>query len=154
MERKDKFVLPDSELLAIKDECKSSRRQKKYAVKLLFQYKSLNDKGPSKRRMCEKRIKIIYASSARVALNKAKRYAKRSEFNCLNEDDSVSDVFFYSTGSKVSFQFVGIVDLIRLDQKFTDDVLWSETKRYLTPMERKDKLIPDENMLSAIKWKD
>jgi len=54
-------------------------------------------------------------------------------------------------GNPVHFQFIGVVDLIYLHEKFYPEEVWYEWKQILTPMERKHKLIPREKDLSAFR---
>ena len=111
-----------------------------FAAKLLFQFKVTAKGDTGKRRLCEERIVHVKAPTARVALASVKRIAKRAEHRYKNTD-----------GNPVHFQFVGILDLISLLDKYEPEEVWYEWKEMITPLERRKKLIPAEQDLSAIR---
>lgn len=113
----------------------------KYAAKLLFQYRVVIDGDSNKKRTSEELIVTLSEKSAKAALQKAKTRGKGAQHNYINDD-----------GNSVYFEFVGVVELLHLGIECEDDEVWYEIKDYLTPMECKDKFIPPENTLSAIKY--
>lgn len=113
---------------------------KRYAAKLLFQFRVSIEGVSNIRRTVEEKIVLVSAPSAKTALNKIKKKAKQDEYDYLNDD-----------GNPVYFEFVGVIDMQHLGIECSEDEVWYDVKDMLSPMERKDKLIPAEYSLSAIK---
>ncbi len=114
--------------------------KKRYAAKLFFQFRVVINGESSKFRTVEERIVLIKSDSAKSALNKVKRSAKRKEFSYRNND-----------GNMVFYEFIGVIDLMQLGIECEKNEVWYEIKTKLKPMENKKKLIPEEHKLSAIK---
>lgn len=114
--------------------------KKRYAAKLFFQFRVVVNGESSKFRTVEERIVLIKSDSAKSALNKVKRSAKRKEFSYRNND-----------GNMVFYEFIGVIDLMQLGIECERNEVWYEIKTKLKPMENKKKLIPEEHELSAIK---
>lgn len=108
----------------------------RYAAKLLFQFRVDVNGDPGKRRICEERIINFSARSSREALRLAKRRAKKSEFSFNNSDEN-----------PVTFEFVGILDLMILGSEAEPDEVWYDVRERLLPMERRDKIIPADDVL-------
>jgi hypothetical protein len=51
----------------------------------------------------------------------------------------------------VRFEFVGVLDLLELGLECEADEVWYDTRQMLTPMERRESLIPPERELSAFR---
>ena len=117
---------------------KKKRPDRKYAAKLLFQYRVVIDGESNKRRFCEERIVNFTARGARDALRRAKSKGKKAEHYYLNSD-----------GNPVFFEFVGLCDLLELGIECEDDEVWYDIREMLTPMERKDAILPAEEELSV-----
>ena len=115
---------------------------KRYAAKLLFQFRVTIDGDSGKRRICEERIVLLNATSGRAALAQAKRRGKKAQSNYENSD-----------GNPVRFEFIGIQDLRCLDPECENDEVWYDIVERLLPSERRAKLIPPESKLSAI-WNE
>ena len=113
---------------------------KRYAAKLLFQFNVLVDDVPAKRRFCEERIIHLPARSVRAALTKAKARGSKEQFRYLNSD-----------GNPVHFEFIGVTDLIELGVVCAPDEVWYEIKERFLPSERRDKFIPPESALCAMR---
>jgi hypothetical protein len=111
----------------------------KYAAKLLFQFRVIVDGDSGKRRLCEERIVLMEALSAEEALKKAKAKGKASENGYKNTD-----------GNKVRFEFIGVMDLLKLGVECDDDEVWYEIRERVLPSERRKRLIPPESELNAI----
>jgi hypothetical protein len=112
---------------------------KRYAFKLLFQYLICFEKKYDKKRLCEISIINLEARNAKTALKKVKRYAKEREHDYFND-----------AGSHVFFQFVGIVDMIRLGIECGPNEVWYDIVTLLEPMERKEKLtLSDEQLITS-----
>jgi hypothetical protein len=110
---------------------------KKYAVLLLFQFKVIKNGLINKKRVCEERIYHIQCENDDVA------YIKSLELGKLEEFD-------YQDGlKKVSFEFIGVKDLIELENYDEENLVWNRFIEKLQPMERKNKLIPNKNKLTV-----
>jgi hypothetical protein len=110
----------------------------RYAAKLLFQYRVDVDGGSGKRRVCEQRIINFDAKSPHAALAQAKCHGQEGEHSFTNTD-----------GNDVNFQFVGVLDLLSLGVEADARTVWYEVKDLITPMERREKLLPTEADLLA-----
>ena len=106
----------------------------RYAAKLLFQFSVEGD--VRKHRLCEERILNFQARSPREALRVAKQRGKKGEHAYKNSD-----------GDVVAFQFVGVMDLMSLGVEAGDDEVWYEIRERLNPMERRTRIIPNEQWL-------
>ena len=113
----------------------------KYSAKLLFQWRPVRKGVSRKRRVCEERIIVIEAVSAREALKKVKKIGKKEEYNETND------------GIKIFFEFIGVQELKDISLSFSDGEVWYELREMVNPMERKSKLIPKENKLDALRKK-
>jgi hypothetical protein len=113
---------------------------KRYSAKLLFQFRVVVNGASGKRRHCEEQIVLISARNAKDALSKAKRRGEKSQFDYLNDG-----------GNSVYFEFIGVTDLLELGNECEPDEVWYDIFKLLLPSERRDKLIPLETELSAIK---
>jgi hypothetical protein len=112
----------------------------RYAAKLFFQYRVDLGSETGKRRLCEERIVLINATSAKSALSKAKRKGTNSEYQHNND-----------AGNRVYFEFIGVQELLSLDPECADDEVWYEIVERVSPLERREVFIPHENELSAIR---
>lgn len=108
----------------------------RFAAKLLFQFRVDVNGDSGKRRLCEERIINFLARSSREALRKAKRRGKEGEHSYKNSD-----------GNTVSFEFVGIIDLMSLGLEAEADEVWYEIHERLLPEERRNKIIPADEVL-------
>jgi hypothetical protein len=54
-------------------------------------------------------------------------------------------------GHRVCFEFVGVMELLCLDPECDKDEVWYQLMEHLLPLERKDKFIPPECDLTAIR---
>ncbi len=115
------------------------RRQSRYSAKLLFQWRVVVDGDSGKRRRCEIRIVIVRASNARDAIKQATRRGRASQFRYSNSD-----------GNPVFFEFVGILDLLKLGSECERDEVWYDVVELVQPMERKSKIIPPKAALNAV----
>lgn len=116
-------------------------RMPRFAAKLLFQFRVDVGGVAGKRRICEERIINFAARSPREALLKAKRRGRKAEYAYDNSD-----------GKPVSFEFVGVMDLMSLGVEAAADVVWYDIVELLLPMERQSKIIPpDAALLRAVR---
>jgi hypothetical protein len=113
---------------------------KRYAAKLLFQFRVTIDGDSGKRRTCEERIILFKAVSARKALADAKRRGRMERNHYKNSD-----------GNPVRFEFVGVMELLCLDSVCEDDEVWYDIVDRLLPSERRAAWIPPESELEAIR---
>ncbi|MCB1592891.1 MAG: DUF4288 domain-containing protein [Alphaproteobacteria bacterium] len=119
---------------------------KRYAAKLLFQWRIETDGVSDKMRTCEEQIIIIEAETPFEAIKKVKKRAKGQEFRKKNSKYSKK----HNCICIVFYEFVGIQELLFLDNYMDEDEVWYDVKKYLTPRERKDSLIPKEQDLFAV----
>lgn len=112
----------------------------RYAAKLLFQFRVDLGVDTGKRRLCEERIVMFRASSAKTALAIAKRKGKLAEVDYDNNE-----------GNRVYFEFVGVIELLELGLECEADEVWYEIRERLLPMERRGSLIPPEDQLNALR---
>jgi hypothetical protein len=112
---------------------------KRYAAKLLFQFRAIVHGRPNKRRLCEERVILFQAPSGRQALRLAKRKGHRSQHN------------YRSDNGRVYFEFVGVLELLSLDPACEPDEVWYDLVKHVLPMERRQVLIPTESSLEAIR---
>lgn len=98
----------------------------RYAAKLLFQF----------------RVTVITANAgpAVQALAQAKRTGRTQQYGYQNSD-----------GNPVDFQFIGVMELKKLELVSEDDEVWYEITERLLPMERKNRFVPPDDMLEAIR---
>jgi len=113
---------------------------KRYAAKLLFQFRVVVDGDSGKRRLCEERIVLLKAISGRAALAKAKGCGKRSRYNYKNSD-----------GNPVYFEFIGVLELLCLNTACEENEVWYDLVERLSPLERRKWLIPRDSNLNAIR---
>jgi hypothetical protein len=115
---------------------------KRYAAKLLFQFRADLGKGRSDTmRRCEERMIVLSAKDAKTALRKAKHYGKSKEFDAEAE-----------AGNPIYFEFLGVTDLLELGTECAPEEVWYDIVIRKLPSERRDKLIPKEGALNAIFW--
>ena len=112
----------------------------RFAAKLLFQFRVMIGNDPGKRRICEERIVVIEAVSAKTALAEAKRIGRKGRLKYRNTD-----------GNEVHFEFIGVLELMHLGPECEPNEVWYEIKEMLTPMERAKKILPLEADLSAFR---
>jgi hypothetical protein len=117
-----------------------SRPMRRYAARLLFQFVPSNEDRP-KRRLYEERIVLIESPDARGASKEARRRGRRKQYS------------YRSAVCRVRFQFVGVVELLRLDLLCEPDEVWYELRCRSTPSHRRTPLVPDPSRLDAI-WEE
>ena len=113
---------------------------KRYAAKLLFQFRVTVAGDSGKRRTCEERIIVLNARSAAQALVQAKRCGGSNQYRYKNSDDN-----------PVHFEFVGVMDLLELGPECAAGEVWYDIVTRVRPMERRKKLIPPESELNAVR---
>ena len=119
---------------------KKTERSGRYAAKLLFQFRVLVAGSPGVRRTCEERIITLSATHAQAALRESKRRGRAAQHRYKNSD-----------GNAVHFEFVGVLELLRLDPACEADEVWYDITDRVRPMERRASIIPPESRLSAIR---
>jgi hypothetical protein len=112
----------------------------RYASKLLFQFRVMVDGSPGVRRTCEERIVSFSAAHGQAALREAKRRGRAAQHRNKNSD-----------GYAVLFEFIGVLELLRLDPACEPDEVWYDITDRVRPMERRRSIIPAESQLSAIR---
>ncbi len=103
----------------------------RYSALLFFQYRVDIGGVSNKRRTCEKRIITFSSSRPHKAYEIAEKRGKASNYSYENNDENT-----------VYFEFVGVMDLLKLGVECDDDEVWYEIREYVSPMERKKGLIP------------
>lgn len=119
---------------------KKSKRSGSYAAKLLFQFRVVVNGSSGIRRTCEERIITLSAAHGKAALREAKRYGRAEQHRYKNND-----------GNPVYFEFVGVLDLLRLDPMCEPGEVWYDITERIRPMERRATIIPPATQLSAIR---
>jgi hypothetical protein len=116
---------------------------RRYAAKLLFQYRVMVGGSPGIRRLCEERIITFPSTHGRAALGEAKRRGRAARHSYTNND-----------GNRVYFELVGVIELLCLDPACEADEVWYEMPERIRPMERRAQLVPPESKLHAIRNND
>jgi len=119
---------------------KKKEQSGRFAAKLLFQFRVMVDGSPGVRRTCEERIVTFPATHGQAALREAKRRGRAAQHRYKNNE-----------GNPVHFDFVGVLELLRLDPACDGDEVWYEITDRVRPMERRASIIPAESQLSAIR---
>lgn len=118
---------------------------KRYSAKLLFQHRADFGNGKSDiMRRCEERLILLSARNAGSALRKAKAHGGKAEFS---GDEEMGNSGF-------RFEFIGVMDLLKIGTECGPDEVWYDISRRKLPMERRSKLIPPEDKLNAIFWEN
>lgn len=112
----------------------------RFAAKLLFQFRVVDEGEANIMRLCEERIILISAPTARRALGLAKRRGKTAQHSYKN-----------ASGAMIYFEFVGLMDLLHLGIECETDEVWYNIIRRKLPMERADSICPPESELNAIR---
>jgi len=112
----------------------------RYSAKLLFKFNIIVDGSPMVRRMCEERIIIVHAPSARAALREAKRKGRASEFRFRN-----------TYGDPGHFRLIGVMDLLHLGVECDASEVWYDIIQRVRPSERRLALLPRATDLNAFR---
>jgi len=112
----------------------------RYGAKLLFQFRVTVDGSAGVRRVCEERIINFEATDARAALKEAKKRGRAAQHSYRNNH-----------GYPVFFQFLGVMELLRLDGVCDEDEVWYDIVKRVKPKERPGKFIPPTGKLNAIR---
>lgn len=106
---------------------------------LLFQFRVVTAGESNTRRLCEKRLILLSAPSGRAALRAAKRRGRQAQHSYLND-----------RGGRVRFEFVGVLDLLRIGPECESDEVYYQLCRLHEPMERRSRLVPPASRLQAV----
>jgi hypothetical protein len=107
---------------------------------LLFEF-NVTSRGRSlARRLCEERVIVFPASTAKAALVHAKAYGRAEQHSYTN-----------ARGGKVRFRFVGLLDLLHVGVECTPEEVWYGLREHVRPMERRRSLVPPEASLNAMR---
>jgi hypothetical protein len=98
------------------------------------------DGSPGIRRLCEERIVTFSGTDGRSALREAKERGRAARHHYKNNE-----------GNPVYFEFVGVMELLRLDPGCEADEVWYDITKRVLPMERRASIIQPESRLSAIR---
>jgi len=113
----------------------------RFAAKLLFQFRIAKGGKSNQRRTCEERIVLLESRSAEAAYQRAVALGKNRQFS-----------YDALPGTKVHVEFVGVLDLLRLDVACEPDEVWYDIVEILRPKERARRLIPPKAKLDALFW--
>lgn len=116
------------------------KEKKRFAAKLLFQFRTVYLGKKDKMRTTEERTVLISHRSADGAYAMASRLGLSRQYTYTND-----------AGSDVYFEFIGVLDLLHLGLESEENEVWYDIKRALMPMERKESLIPDKKNLAVFK---
>lgn len=114
-----------------------SSEKRRYAVRLLFQFRIEKKGSVNQKRLCEDRIVTFYETKKKL-LRCVAQYAAKSQFDYFSED-----------GSHVYFEFVGITGIVDMTC-YDENQVWANVFPILKPMERKEKLTLSDEELSQI----
>ena len=109
-----------------------------FSAKLLFEFCVYEDGTPAARRLCEERIVLLEAPTARDAAAVAQRQGKAGETRYRN-----------IRGQRVHLRFVGILELLEIGTGCEPNEVWWELTTRVRPMERRAQIIPKRCELSA-----
>ena len=115
--------------------------KRRFAAKLLFQWRVVVKGRSNKRRLCEERIILIRTTSAAEAHRLALKTGRAGEFHYMNH-----------ARNPVRFEFVGILDLLELGIECLPDEAWYDIKYMYTPKERAKRIVPAKRKLNALYW--
>ena len=87
-------------------------------------------------RICEEKILLFSVKNNEDIISLSKEKAKELEFDFENDNDD-----------KVFYEFIGILDICHLGTEVEDNEVWYDIKTMLTPMERKDNILPSIEQL-------
>lgn len=113
----------------------------RYSAMLLFQFRVVVANRSNVMRTCEKRLIVFPCASASAALAIAKCRGKSAEYSYKNID-----------GNPVHFEFVGVLDLLRIGVECEKDEVWYDIVSLKQPKERAKNLLPAERTLNAFRW--
>jgi len=111
---------------------------RRYAAKLLFQFRVDLGSDSGKRRICEERIVNFTAKSAQEAYKIAQKMGENAESDYLNDE-----------GNPVYFEFIGIMELLDISSECEESEVWYDIYEKLLSMENKKKLIPPKKGLNV-----
>jgi hypothetical protein len=114
---------------------------RRYAAKMLWQFRVSKGVQSKRKRLCEERIVMFKARGREDAYRKAVRYGKQDQtWWWLDEAKDV----------KCTVEFIGVLELDELwsyIEKEEFHETWYELKDLWMPMERKEKLVPPKKAL-------
>ena len=114
---------------------------RRFAAKLLFQYRVVVKGRSNRRRTCEERLIVVHAQTAEAAYRSALKSGRSAQHRYRNPD-----------GNPVHCEFIGILELLELGMECGPEEVWYDIKSMLMPKERSHKILPPKHELSAIYW--
>ena|SRR5438093_597602 len=112
---------------------------RRFAAKLLFQFRPSRRSERSDTALCEERIVTFGAASSRAALAKAKQIARRATHS-----------FRVVGGGRVNFEPVGIMELMELGVEAEPGEVWWDLYRRKLSTQRRSSLVPPERSLRIL----
>jgi hypothetical protein len=110
----------------------------RFGAKLLFVFE-VSGNAAKQFRICEERIIVVMAKTPTAAYSKAMGKGKKAQTQYHNHQ-----------GELVSVQFIGIMDLLKLDPVLSDDEVWYEIKELHVRTIGSGRLIPKYDDLTAV----
>ena len=110
---------------------------KRYAGKLLYQFRVVRHGRENRRRLCEERIVITVARSAATALKKLRSRGRSEQTDYVDGD------------AQVFVEFIGVREMIELGASLDSEEVWWEFATMVRPMECRRRLIPRDEDLRA-----
>jgi hypothetical protein len=121
-----------------RDRPKVKRSTQRYSAKVLFGFRYGDSTCWDSK--CLESIYHYRASSPREAIAKARRFAKSEEVDYMN-----------TYGERVRYEFLGILDMIRLGGVDRLEEVWSDVRERNLTAERVKRIIPsDADLLERI----
>jgi hypothetical protein len=108
----------------------------RFSAKLLFQYRVARPDREIRRRWCEERTITFDERSPRRAIAYAAKIGRNATFTFRNQHDNT-----------VSFEFIGIEDMISLGPECETGEVWYDVFQLLVPDERRDQHVRSEKEL-------
>lgn len=112
----------------------------RYSAKMLFQFRVEVNSVSAKFRTVEERVCVTRASDSYIAHSFFNELGLKDEFSYVNDE-----------GNRVFFEFIGIMEMIRLGIESEENEVWYDIRTRKLPMENRHKLVPKASELQAMK---
>jgi hypothetical protein len=109
---------------------------KRFAAKLLFEYRGILRHPTATRVICEERIVNFNARNATEAFRIAKRKGRTDNSRYYKD---------------AQIKFIGVLELLCLGVECGKDEVWYEIVERVRPLERRKRLIPPQHKLCAFR---
>jgi len=106
----------------------------RYSAKLLFQYRL--EEADTEMRRCEESTVVVKAETAKDAIRQLKKQGKARQFRYVSTEQR-----------RIRFEFVGIMDILRLGMECEANEVWYSVYTRKQPMERRSTLVRTDSQL-------